>query len=249
MAHRASACDDAGMCGRFTQQLSTSEFARIFAAEPLVDDPGGRFNVAPMRTAAVVVARDDHRAIVAYKWGLVPSWAKDPRIGSRMINARAETIATSPAYRASFGKRRCLVPVDAFYEWHRVGKGPSQPYVIRHADGSPLAFAGIWSSWRDPSAPEAADPLRTFSIVTTTANGILAPIHDRMPVVLGPDSWPLWLGTDVPGSGELIALLRPAPEAGLIRYPVARYVNDVRNDGPVLVEPIVLADSPAAAQA
>jgi putative SOS response-associated peptidase YedK len=166
-----------------------------------------------------------------------------------MINARAETIATSPAYRASFGKRRCLIPVDAFYEWHRVGKGPSQPYVIRHADGSPLAFAGIWSTWRDPSGPEEADPLRTFSIVTTTANGILAPIHDRMPVVLGPDSWPIWLGTDVPGAGELLALLRPAPEAGLIRYPVARYVNDVRNDGPVLVEPIILPDGPAAAQA
>jgi putative SOS response-associated peptidase YedK len=237
------------MCGRFTQQLSTSEFARIFGAEPLVDDPGGRFNVAPMRKAAVVVEKDEHRAIVAYKWGLVPAWAKDPKVGSRMINARAETIATSPAYRASFGKRRCLVPVDAFYEWHRIEKSPSQPYVIRHADGSPLAFAGIWSVWRDPSAPEDADPLRTFSIVTTSANGILAPIHDRMPVILDPDEWPLWLGSEPAEADELLALLRPAPETGLVRYPVARYVNDVRNDGPILVEPIVVDEGPPAAGA
>ena len=246
MARWFVACDHAAMCGRFTQQLSTSEFARIFGAEALDDDPGGHFNLAPMRMASVVVEGDERRAIVAYRWGLVPSWAKDQRVGSRMINARSETIATSPAFRGAFAKRRCLVPADAFYEWHRVGKGPSQPYAIRHEDGTPLAFAGIWSLWREPGAAEDAEPLRTFSIVTTTANEVLAPIHDRMPVIVAPGAWPLWLGAEPAGPGELQALLRPAPAEGLVRYPVARYVGDVRNDGPILVEPIVLPEDPAA---
>jgi putative SOS response-associated peptidase YedK len=237
----AGRCDDACMCGRFTQQLSTSEFARIFGAENLADDPGGHYNLAPMRKASVVVERGDRRAIVPYKWGFVPSWAKDPRIGSRMINARAETIATSPAFRSAFTRRRCIIPADAFYEWHRVGKGPSQPYVIRHEDGSTLALAGIWSAWREPDAPEGAEPLRTFSIVTTAANETLVPIHDRMPVILPADAWELWLGAEEVDPSELQGLLVPAPADGLIRFPVARYVSDVRNDGPILVEPVELA--------
>jgi putative SOS response-associated peptidase YedK len=237
------------MCGRFTQQLSTSEFATIFGAETLADDPGGHFNLAPMRKASVVVERGERRAIVPYKWGFVPSWAKDPRIGSRMINARSETIATSPAFRSAFAKRRCIVPADAFYEWHREGKGPSQPYVIRREDGRTLAIAGIWSAWLEPDAPEGAEPLRTFSIITTSANEVLAPIHDRMPVILPEDTWELWLGEEPVESGELMGLLVPAPAAELIRFPVARYVSDVRNDGPVLVEPIELpgpGDAPSA---
>lgn len=237
------------MCGRFTQQLSTSEFAKIFGAENLADDPGGHYNLAPMRKASVVVERGDRRAIVPYKWGFVPTWAKDPRIGSRMINARAETIATSPAFRSAFAKRRCIVPADAFYEWHRVGKGPSQPYVIRREDGRTLAFAGIWSAWREADAPEGAEPLRTFSIVTTTANETLAPIHDRMPVILPEDAWELWLGGEEAGPGEIQGLLVPAPAGELIRFPVARYVSDVRNDGPILVEPIELGADEATAPA
>jgi putative SOS response-associated peptidase YedK len=237
------------MCGRFTQQLSTSEFAKIFGAENLADDPGGHYNLAPMRKASVVVERGERRAIVPYKWGFVPSWAKDPRIGSRMINARSETIATSPAFRSAFAKRRCIVPADAFYEWHREGKGPSQPYVIRREDGRTLAIAGIWSAWREPDAPEGAEPLRTFSIITTSANEVLAPIHDRMPVILPDDAWEIWLGAEPVEPGELMGLLVPAPAAELIRFPVARYVSDVRNDGPVLVEPIELptpGDAPGA---
>ncbi len=234
------------MCGRFTQQLSTSEFAKIFGAENLADDPGGHYNLAPMRKASVVVERGERRAIVPYKWGFVPPWAKDPRIGSRMINARAETIATSPAFRSAFAKRRCIIPADAFYEWHRVGKGPSQPYVIRHEDGSTLALAGIWSAWREPDAPEGAEPLRTFSIVTTAANETLAPIHDRMPVILPADAWELWLGAEEADPSELQGLLVPAPAAGLIRFPVARYVSDVRNDGPILVERVELPADEAA---
>jgi len=237
------------MCGRFTQQLSTSEFARIFGAENLADDPGGHYNLAPMRKASVVVQRDERRAVVPYRWGFVPTWAKDPRIGSRMINARAETVATSNAFRSAFQKRRCIVPADAFYEWHREGKGPSQPYVIRREDGQTLALAGIWSTWREPDAPEGAEPLRTFSIVTTAANEILAPIHDRMPVIIPEDAWARWLGAEPVDPSELQGLLVPAPVAGLMRFPVARYVSDVRNDGPILVEPIDLDAEPEATPA
>jgi putative SOS response-associated peptidase YedK len=237
------------MCGRFTQQLSTSEFARIFGAENLADDPGGHYNLAPMRKASVVVQRDERRAVVPYKWGFVPTWAKDPRIGSRMINARAETVATSNAFRSAFQKRRCIIPADAFYEWHREGKGPSQPYVIRREDGRTLALAGIWSTWREPDAPEGAEPLRTFSIVTTAANEVLAPFHDRMPVILPEDAWARWLGAEPVDPSELQGLLVPAPAASLIRYPVARYVSDVRNDGPILVEPIDLDAEPEATPA
>ena len=232
------------MCGRFTQQLSTSEFARIFGAENLADDPGGHYNLAPMRKASVVVQRDERRAVVAYRWGFVPTWAKDPRIGSRMINARAETIATSSAFRSAFQKRRCIIPADAFYEWHREGKGPSQPYVIRREDGRTLALAGIWSAWWEPDAPEGAEPLRTFSIMTTAANEILVPIHDRMPVILPEYAWERWLGAEPVDPSELRGLLVPAPAAGLVRFPVARYVSDVRNDGPILVEPVDLEVDP-----
>ncbi len=231
------------MCGRFTQQLSTSEFAKIFGAEDRADDPGGHYNLAPMRKASVVVQREERRAIVPYTWGFVPTWAKDPRVGSRMINARAETIATSGAFRSAFQKRRCIVPADAFYEWHRIGRDPSQPYVIRREDGRPLALAGVWSLWREPDAPEGAEPLRTFSIVTSAANEILAPIHDRMPVILPEEAWERWLGVEPVEVSELQGLLVPAPAAGLIRFPVARYVSNVRNDGPILVEPIDPAEA------
>ena len=138
------------MCGRFTQQRPTSELAEIFGAEDRVGLPGGRFNVAPTQDAAVVVQRDDQRAIVAYRWGLVPHWARDLKIGSRMFNARAETLAGSPAFRDSLARRRCIVPVDSFYEWKREGS-TRQPYRIVRADDRPLALAGLWAAWKDPA--------------------------------------------------------------------------------------------------
>lgn len=225
------------MCGRFTQQRPASELAEIFGAEPLVDDPGERFNVAPTDEAAVVVEREDRRAVTAYRWGLIPHWAKDAKVGSRMFNARAETIATSPAFRDPFARKRCLVPVDSFYEWKRDGS-IRQPFLIARRDGRPLALAGLWSGWRDP---ETDTVRRTFTIITTTPNRALADVHDRMPVVIPDSAWDRWLATTPADPGELIGLLVPNDEVDLEVYPVSRAVNNVRNDGPDLIRPLVSA--------
>jgi len=218
------------MCGRFTQERPASELAEIFGAEPLVDDPGGHYNVAPTDEALVVVQRDDRRAVTAYRWGLIPHWATAAKVGSRMINARAETLTASPAFRDAFVRKRCLVPVDSFYEWKREGT-VRQPYRIVRRDGRPLALAGLWAGWRDPADGSVR---RTFSIVTTTPNDAIAGLHDRMPVVIEPEAWDRWLDPRPAESGELMGLLVPS-EADLDVYPVERLVNDVRRDGPELI--------------
>jgi len=223
------------MCGRFTQQRPASELAEIFGAEPLVDDPGGHFNVAPTDDALVVVQREDRRAVTAYRWGLIPHWATDARVGSRMINARAETITTSPAFRDAFVRKRCLVPVDSFFEWRREGS-IRQPYRIVRRDGRPLALAGLWSGWRDPATDAVR---RTFTIVTTTPNAAIADLHDRMPVVVGDDAWDRWLDPAPAEPGELLAMLVPNEDLDLEVYTVGRAVNDVRRDGPDLIAPLV----------
>lgn len=223
------------MCGRFTQQRPTSELAEIFDAENLADDPGGHFNVAPTDEAAVVVQRDDRRAVTRYRWGLIPHWAAEARIAGRTFNARSETIAGTPAFRDSFRRKRCLVPVDSFYEW-RLENGVRQPYRILRADGLPLVLAGLWDGWRDP---ETEAVRRTFTIVTTRANERIAELHDRMPVALSRDAWATWLNPRPVDSGELHALLVPLDGERLEIYPVVGLVNNVRNDGPALVEPLV----------
>jgi putative SOS response-associated peptidase YedK len=239
------------MCGRFTQQRPASELAEIFAAEPLVDDPGARFNVAPTDEALVVVQREERRAITAYRWGLVPHWATDLKGGSRMFNARAETLTTSPAFRAAFQRRRCLVPVDSFYEWKREGT-VRQPYRVVREDGRPLALAGLWAGWRDPTSdPESPIVVRTFTIVTTTPNGALADLHDRMPVIVPDDAWGRWLDPAPSDTGELLGLLQPTDEIALRVHAVSRAVNDVRRDGPELIEPLIAsaaADGPTEGQ-
>ena len=219
------------MCGRFTQERSTSEFAEIFGAEDLADDPGGRFNVAPTDEAAVVVQRDDRRAVVRYRWGLVPHWADDARSAARRINARAETVASSSAFRDAFARRRCLVPVDSFYEWRREGT-VRQPYRVVRTDGGPLALAGLWSGWRDPADGSIR---RTFTIVTTTPTRAISALHDRMPVVLADEAWATWLDPELQDVGELHGLLVPAESAPLEIHAVPRLVNDVRADGPALI--------------
>ena len=225
------------MCGRFTQQRPASELADIFAAEPLADDPGGHFNVAPTDSALVVVQREERRAITAYRWGLVPHWSRDLKGGSRMFNARAETLTTSPAFRHAFLRRRCLVPVDSFYEWKREGT-VRQPYRVVREDGLPLALAGLWAGWHDPATEQI---VRTFTIVTTTPNDALADLHDRMPVVIAEDAWERWLDPSPADPGELIGLLAPTDQIALRVYPVSRAVNDVRRDGPELIEPLIEA--------
>jgi putative SOS response-associated peptidase YedK len=222
------------MCGRFSQQRPASELAEIFSAEPLVEDPGPRYNVAPTDGALVVVQREERRAITSYRWGLIPHWADSAKVGSRMFNARAETLTASPAFRDSLRRKRCLVPVEAFYEWRREGD-VRQPYTIARADGLPLVLAGLWDGWRDPATDTVR---RTFTIVTTAPNETMAAIHNRMPAMLADDDWATWLEPGLADPGELLAIIGAGREPELVIRPVSRLVNDVRNDGPELVTPL-----------
>jgi putative SOS response-associated peptidase YedK len=222
------------MCGRFSQQRPASELAEIFSAEPLVDDPGPRYNVAPTDGALVVVQREERRAITSYRWGLIPHWADSAKVGSRMFNARAETLTASPAFRDSLRRKRCLVPVEAFYEWRREGE-IRQPYTIARADGRPLVLAGLWDGWRDPATETVR---RTFTVVTTAPNETMAAIHNRMPAMLADEDWPIWLDPGPSDPGELLAIIDAGREPELVIRPVSRLVNDVRNDGPELVTPL-----------
>jgi putative SOS response-associated peptidase YedK len=225
-----------------TQQTSPSTIAAIFDAEPpdgATVDFRPRYNLAPTDPLLIVVGGDEGRRVGSVRWGLIPSWAARAADGARMINARAETVATSPAFRAAFLRRRCIVPADGFYEWDRVG-GTRQPWLLRPPGDGVLAMAGLWSTWRDPATglrvPSAA-------VITTVANGPVGRIHDRMPVLLARDAWARWLDPATPDPTELLGLLVPAPDDVLAMVPVSRAVNSVRNDGPHLVEPVEL-DAP-----
>jgi putative SOS response-associated peptidase YedK len=182
------------------------------------------------------------RELRVVRWGLVPSWAKDPSIGSRMINARAETVSVKPAFRRAFARRRCLLPADGYYEWYRPGddaKAAKQPYYIYREDGGPLAFAGLYELWRDPSFPDDHPDawLWTSTIITTNAPDELGRIHDRMPMVIGPERWADWLDPGSSDAADLLPLLAPASTARLIWRSVSTAVNSVRNNGPALIEP------------
>ncbi len=232
------------MCGRFTSTTTPGELASWFGAEQSIDDAlGPRFNVAPTDPVAVVAETGSARRLGPMRWGLVPWWATSAREGSRFINARAETVRDKPAFARAFERRRCIVPVDGFYEWSGAAPGAGrrasrQPWYIHRTDGEVLAFAGLWSRWRPPDAPEDAEPMASCTIITTKANERIAPVHDRMPVVLAPSSWDRWLDfepdADVAG---LVELLRPAPSELFELRRVSTAVNDVRHDGPSLIEP------------
>lgn len=197
-----------------------------------------RYNIAPTQPIGIVrfnaQAGTPEWALTA--WGLVPSWSKDPTIGSRMINARAETAAEKPSFRAAFRRRRCLIPVDGFYEWQKQGSR-KQPYFINMEDDAPFAFAGLWEYW------EGADgsALETSTILTTEPNALMATLHNRMPVILEPDDYALWLGTpedDRKGLSLLQHLLRPYPPDRMRAVPVSTYVNTPRNEGPDCIIPV-----------
>ena len=207
------------------------------------------YNVAPTKPIYAVMTRAEDgqaaarpvRELRVVRWGLVPSWAKDISIGSRLINARAETVSEKPAFRGAFAKRRCLLPADGYYEWQPPPAGtkaPKQPYFICQLDHSPLAFAGVYELWRDRSVPQD-DPaawLWTAAIITTSAPDELGEIHDRMPMVIDPESWADWLDPVNTEVADLRALLRPAAANKLMSYPVSVAVNSVRNNGPELIE-------------
>jgi putative SOS response-associated peptidase YedK len=223
------------MCGRYTLTSPGEVVAEIFE---LIDVPEvlPRYNLAPTQEAAVVrvVAPGAPRTLDLLRWGLIPTWAQDPTIGNRMINARAESAAEKPAYRDSFRRRRCLVPANGFYEWKRHGK-LKQPHLIRRRDRLPFAFAGLWSSWRDAENPAVVE---TFTILTTAPNDLLRGIHDRMPVILGPGAYAAWLDPANRDSASLQALLVPASAEGWEAVPVSTRVNSPAHDAPDCIEPL-----------
>ncbi len=227
------------MCGRFVATTPTDVLARYFDAEPpeVPSDRGPRYNVAPTTDVYVVLADGDVRRVTPAHWGLVPRWAKDPSIGSRMINARAETLAEKPSFKGPFKRHRCIVPADGFYEWARVpGQRTKQPMYIHRPDDEPFAFAGLWEQWRPKEQPDAA-PLRSTTIITTTANEPMAAVHDRMPVILPASAWDEWLDPANEDLEALGKLLVPAPARLTVLHPVSTAVGSVRNQGPELIEP------------
>ena len=228
------------MCGRFVQASSPELLAERFGVGENVVEPEREpdYNVTPRAWVPVVRERrrDDPptRVLGPLRWGLVPSWAKSPAIGDKQINARAESVVERPAYKRAFLKRRCIVPADAFYEWKPAApRSPKVPYVVRRRDGEPLAFAGLWEIWRDPAVAGDDDPdawLRTCAIVTTRANDFLAPIHDRMPVVLPEAAWDTWLDPKNEDLATLGRLLVPAPDEWFEAYEVSTRVNKPENN-------------------
>ena len=225
------------MCGRFVAATDAEGLTRFFVVdERQTDDLPPSWNRAPTDPTYAVVEHDGKRVLVSYRWGLVPFWADDPKIGSRMINARADGVRTKRAFADSFERRRCLVPADGFYEWERKGGAKPIPYFVERTDGAPMAFAGLWASWRNPRDPDGPR-VRTCAIITTDANATVAPIHDRMPVILEPEDWATWLDRDG-DLDEAEALLRPLSADAVTLRRVSQAVNDVRSNGPQLLEPL-----------
>ena len=225
------------MCGRYALTVAPEVLSALFSLEGVMELPE-RFNLAPSQEASVVVSAENgvDRALAPMRWGLVPSWAKDSKIGYRTINARSETAAEKPSFRSAFRRRRCLVPASWFYEWRREG-GEKVPYRIRRRDGRPMAFAGLWERWKG-SATEG--PRTTFTVLTTGANEDVADLHDRMPCLLEPPDFDRWLRTEVDDLAAAQALLAPAP-AGLLELDrVSSRLNNVRNEGPDLMGPDTL---------
>ena len=229
------------MCGRFTNRFTWKELHERLdlIGAPLNLRP--RYNVAPSQDVAVARATEDGRTLALLRWGLIPAWAKDPSIGYKLINARSETVAEKPSFRSAFRHRRCLIPADGFYEWQR-RSGTRQPWLFGLRDGAPMLFAGLWELWTVPEGAaltgslaerSPGDAVETCTILTTAANQTVSPVHGRMPVILPPAAWDVWLaGEEVP--------LGPYPADDMTAHPVSTHVNRPANDDSTCVEPISL---------
>ncbi len=248
------------MCGRYASSRKPEDLIEEFEISdsrvgvPLEPD----YNVAPTKEVYAVVERPPsadrsapaERQLRTLRWGLVPSWAKDPSIGNRMINARMETVAEKPSYRRAFSSRRCLLPADGYFEWYptsertKAGKPVKQPFFIRPKDGGVLAMAGLYEIWKDPTrADDDPDLFRwTCTVITTDAEDSVGHIHDRMPLMVTPDRWADWLDPTVSGKDRLLELLVPAAPGLLEAYPVSTEVNNVRNNGPELLTALPITD-------
>ena len=234
------------MCGRFALRQSPAEVSALFGYRG--DVPGAdfppRYNIAPTQPVATVRLSHGERRFALVRWGLVPGWVKDPAAFSLLINARAETAADKPSFRAAMRHRRCLVPASGYYEWHRPETGEKTPYFIRPRDGGIVAFAGLWEEWCDPDGGES----ETGALLTVPANAALAPIHHRMPVVVAPDDFDAWLDVGGTPLKEALALLRPAVGDLFEAVPVSGRVNSAREDDAALTVPVAAAEPGAPAE-
>lgn len=254
------------MCGRYTLTDPGTELLRHFQLPFLPDGYRPRYNIAPTQPVTAIIADGDGRRAGQLRWGLIPSWAKDPAIGNRMINARAETIAEKPSFHTAFRRRRCLIAADGFYEW-QVRDGRKQPVRFVKPDDGVFAFAGLWESWRPPGPPDPRyadrrtgrgsytgteqqanpgaetetdvnDVIYTCTIITTEANAVVRPVHHRMPVIIAPEDYDLWLDRAVDEPDAVLPLLRSAPEDALRMYDVSTFVNSPRNEAPDCIAPL-----------
>lgn len=230
--------DNGVMCGRFVQAHDAAFYADAFAVETIrTDGLPASFNVAPTDRVYAVAEHGGERLLGSFRWGLVPFWATDIKVGARNINARAETAADKPAFRDSFLKRRCLIPADGFYEWQKLPKG-KLPHYFYAADRKPLALAGLWSNWQDP---ETGEWLRSCTILTGEPNSLVSDVHDRMPVILPEDSWGAWLDRDNQDRSLLENLIAVFPGTQMSEHPVSTLVNKVANNYPECIEPLETA--------
>jgi putative SOS response-associated peptidase YedK len=218
------------MCGRFAQRNDPKRLAREFkvAEMPNIE---ARYNIAPTQNILIIRQVESDREAAMLKWGLIPSWAKDISIGAKLINARSETVADKPSFREAFKKRRCIIPADGFYEWQR-REGKKQPFFFQMRDERPFGFAGLWEGWQGVGG----EAIESCTILTTEANEVLQPIHDRMPVILHSDDYELWLDEDVRKREMLKDLLRPYPAEEMISHPVSIAINSPSNQGAKLIE-------------
>ncbi len=219
------------MCGRFTLRSNPRQIASVFGLDS-VSDLSPRYNIAPTQDVAAVRLNQgsDRRELILLHWGLIPSWAKDAKFGNRTINARAETIAEKPAFRSAFAHRRCLIVADGFYEWQKVG-GTKQPFYIHRQDDECFAFAGLWESWKADG-----QEIESCTIITTAANDLMEPIHDRMPVILAAEDYAIWLDGKFKNKTALQDLLKPCDPNLLEVYPISTVVNNPRNESPQCLE-------------
>ena len=224
------------MCGRFTQTAPWEKIAEEFDAERNPnEDFKPRYNIAPTQDIAAVMDSGNARVVSFLRWGLIPSWAKDESIGSKLINARAETLAEKPSFRNAFRSRRCIIPATGFYEWQNTGKGAKQPFYFHLKEKEIFGFAGLWEEWLDKQTGEL---LETCTIITTEANEVLKPVHERMPVILKTENYARWLDPKEKDVEKLQEMLAPYPAEEMTAHPVSRSVNIATADSPDLIKPL-----------
>jgi len=220
------------MCGRFSLTADAARLQQEFGLASAPPELGPRYNIAPAQPVAVVVAREGGRELDAFRWGLIPAWAKDAAIGHKMINARGETVAEKPSFKRPLKSQRCLVLADGFYEWRKTPGGKT-PVYIHLAERRPFAFAGLWDRWQPPNG----EAIYSCTIITTTPNRLVEAIHNRMPVILTPEGIEAWLDAAQQAPEALLPLLRPYPAEAMYAYPVSKLVNAPANDAPECILP------------